>query len=80
MNLFYSQKGNNQFVKLPYKVPRDDVCNIIDGIYIKSGVAKDVADTSDLPAIQENESLCALYKAVKQMFWRKKIYILQVNN
>ncbi|XP_037027399.1 uncharacterized protein LOC119068086 [Bradysia coprophila] len=61
--LFHSAKGNNQFVKMPYKVPKDDLCTTVNGIYIKSKCARDVAAASDLPAPVENESLCALYKA-----------------
>lgn len=65
--LFHSAKGNNQFVKMPYKVPKDDLCVIVDGIFIKTDCAKDVADSSDLPAPVENESLCASYKAVTKI-------------
>lgn len=62
--LFHSAKGNNQFVKMPYKVPRDKICKIVDGIYVSSGVAKDVAAASNLPEPKESESLCASYKKV----------------
>lgn len=65
--LFHSDKGNNQFVKLPYKVPKDDLCNIVDGIFIKSNCAKDLAAASDFPAPVANESLCAAYKAVTKI-------------
>ncbi|KAJ6636975.1 hypothetical protein Bhyg_09701, partial [Pseudolycoriella hygida] len=62
MVFFHSANGNNQFVKTPYKVPKDDACKIVDGIYIQSGSAKDVAVASDLPAPTENSSLCDAYK------------------
>lgn len=64
LNLFHSAKGNNQFVKTPYKVPKDDLCNIVDGIYIKCGAAKDVGSASDLPMPKSGESLCNAYKKV----------------
>ncbi len=72
VNIFYSSKGNNQFVKLPYKVPRGDSCNIVDGPFVKYGAAKDLAEVSTFPAPVPNESLCANYKAVKPIALNNK--------
>lgn len=50
---------------MPYKVPKDVLCNIVDGIFIKCGAAKSLAEKSNFPAPKENESLCASYKKVR---------------
>ncbi len=70
--LFYSSKGNNQFVKMPYKVPREGTCNIVDGAWTNYGIAKDLAVVSTFPAPVPNESLCAKYTAVKQIALNNK--------
>lgn len=67
--ILYSAKGNNQFVKLPYKIPKDDLCNFADGAFTHYGPAKTLADASDLPAPQTGVSLCTLYKRVRKIFW-----------
>lgn len=61
--VYYSSKGNNQFMKSPLGRPKDDLCNIMDGSF-KNGGAQGVADASDLPAPKKGESLCAAYKKV----------------
>lgn len=70
--LFHSAKGNNQFVKMPYKVPKDDLCKIVDGVYVKTGIAKDVAAVSDLPPLKDNESLCSKHKKVTMLLFMMK--------
>lgn len=80
LNLFHSAKGNNQFVKLPYKVPKDDLCTIVDGIFIKSSCARDLADSSDFPAPIKNESLCAAYKTVTKIYLTKKMNAILNSN
>lgn len=65
-NVFYSAKGNNQFVKLPYNVPKTDLCTFLDGPFTRYGVAKHLSDASDFPAPQKGKSLCVLYAKVME--------------
>lgn len=67
--LLYSSKGNNQFVQLPYKFEKQDLCTFFDGMFTKYGMPELLADVSDFPAPQENISLCILYKRVDTCFF-----------
>lgn len=63
--------GNNQFVKLPYKLPRHDLCTFCDGTFTQYGIAQKIADASDFPAPQNNQSLCTLWKRVREVQWKE---------
>lgn len=66
--LLYSSKGNNQFVRLPYKFLKQDLCSFFDGMFTKYRMPEILANVSDFPAPQENVSLCILYKRVDICF------------
>lgn len=47
-----------------YGVPKNGLCNLINGIVTTSGLAKDVADVSEFPQPKPNEGVCKDYKKV----------------
>lgn len=62
--LLYSSKGNNQFIRLPYKMLKRNLCSFLDGKFTSHGVPEKLASASDFPLPQGNVSLCTLYKRV----------------
>lgn len=61
LKVYYSSKGNNQFVLLPYKIQRTTCCKFFESYYWKV-IEKALADTSDLPKREGNEPICLKYK------------------
>lgn len=58
-NFYYSQLGNNQFEKLPYRVPRTNYCDYLNKDYRKYFMESMRSPASDLPVADDpNVDLC----------------------
>lgn len=61
--MYFSSKGNSQYVLMPYKIPRDSCCKLMESQYWKT-IENRLSESSDIPKRNGNERFCLSVKKV----------------
>lgn len=61
LNVYHSRLGNQQFVKSPFKLPKDSLCNYVN-VHYRKYLMEPMKDCSNFPHLEPEENGCPLKK------------------
>lgn len=61
VSFHHNRLNNNQYNKMPYRIPRKTICQALDQFY-KKLIWPAVKDVSNLPQVKEGEHVCPVKK------------------